>query len=118
MYRITTEPPDLMGVPEAAGFRSLISECLAKYPADRPGLAAIMGRLAEAASPAGAVPAELAETVRPGAAGQRGGAGADNDRAGGPWPEMLYEPTRPCGPATRRHPVRAGTLTWTVPATS
>ena len=50
MYRITTEPPDLTGVPEAAGFRSLISECLAKYPADRPGLAAIMERLAEAAS--------------------------------------------------------------------
>ena len=94
MYRITTEPPDLMGVPEAAGFRSLISECLAKNPADRPGLAAIMGRLAEAASPAGAVPAELAETVRPGAAGQRGGARADNDRAGEAWPEMLYEPTR------------------------
>ncbi len=47
MYRITTEPPDLTRVPEAAGFRPLISECLAKNPADRPGLAAIMGRLAE-----------------------------------------------------------------------
>ena len=52
MYRITTEPPDLTGVPEENGFRPLISECLAKNPAERPALAAIMERLAGPGSPA------------------------------------------------------------------
>ena len=52
MYRITTEPPDLSGVPEENGFRPLISECLAKNPAERPSLAAIMERLAGPGSPA------------------------------------------------------------------
>jgi serine/threonine protein kinase len=61
VYRITTEPPDLTGVTEEHGFRQLVSECLAKNPADRPSLATILERLAETGSAAEAYPAELAE---------------------------------------------------------
>ena len=43
--RITTQPPDLAGVPDERGFRQLIGECLAKSPADRPALDAILTRL-------------------------------------------------------------------------
>jgi hypothetical protein len=61
VYRITTEPPDLSGLTEEHGFRQLISECLAKNPADRPGLDTILERLAETGSAAEADPAEPAE---------------------------------------------------------
>jgi serine/threonine protein kinase/DNA-binding beta-propeller fold protein YncE len=46
--RISSEPPDLAGVPEEYGFRQLLSECLAKRPDDRPSLDDILGRLTEA----------------------------------------------------------------------
>ena len=59
VYRITTEPPDLTGVTEEHGFRQLVSECLAKKPADRPRLATILERLAETGSAAEAYLAEL-----------------------------------------------------------
>jgi len=62
IYRITTVPPDLTGVTEQHGFRQLISECLAKDPAARPGLASIMERLAETGS--AAETRSTAETVR------------------------------------------------------
>jgi serine/threonine protein kinase/WD40 repeat protein len=65
VYRITTEPPDLTGVTEEHGFRPLVSECLAKNPADRPGLAAILERLAEMGSAAEAGPAEPAKPTVP-----------------------------------------------------
>jgi len=45
VYRITSEPPDLTDVTEEHGFRQLLSECLAKNPADRPSLATILARL-------------------------------------------------------------------------
>ena len=45
--RISSEPPDLAGVPEENGFRQLLSECLAKLPDDRPSLDDILGRLTE-----------------------------------------------------------------------
>jgi WD40 repeat protein/serine/threonine protein kinase len=61
VYRITKEPPDLTGVTEEHGFRQLLSECLAKNPADRPGLATILERLAETGSAAEAYVAELRE---------------------------------------------------------
>jgi WD40 repeat protein len=61
VYRITKEPPDLTGVTEEHGFRQLLDECLAKNPADRPGLAAIVERLAETGSAAGAYLAEVRE---------------------------------------------------------
>jgi hypothetical protein len=44
--RITTQPPDLAGVPSKRGFRQLIGECLAKSPADRPALDVVLTRLA------------------------------------------------------------------------
>jgi Protein kinase domain/WD domain, G-beta repeat len=63
VYRITNAPPNLTGVPEEYGFRQLISECLAKQPAERPSLAAILERLAETGNATEAVPAELAGPV-------------------------------------------------------
>jgi WD40 repeat protein/serine/threonine protein kinase len=61
VYRITKEPPDLTGVTEEHGFRQLLSECLAKNPADRPSLATILERLAETGSAAEGYLAELRE---------------------------------------------------------
>jgi WD40 repeat protein len=61
VYRITTEPPDLTDLTEEHGFRQLVSECLAKHPADRPGLATILERLAEMGSAAEADPAKPAK---------------------------------------------------------
>ena len=93
MYRITTEPPDLTGVPEENGFRPLISECLAKNPAERPALAAIMERLAGPGSPAVASGTGAASGA--GAAGGSSGAGGDSARSGQAWPPGLsYEPTQ------------------------
>jgi serine/threonine protein kinase len=43
--RITGEPPDLAGVTDEGGFRQLVTECLAKAPADRPDLTDILARL-------------------------------------------------------------------------
>lgn len=43
--RITTEPPDLAGVPRERGLRQLIGECLAKSPSVRPALDAVLTRL-------------------------------------------------------------------------
>jgi serine/threonine protein kinase len=80
VYRITTEPPDLTGVTEEHGFRQLVSECLAKKPADRPSLATILERLAETGS---AAEAYLAEMGRPTA-----------DVPAPPVPEVGYEPTQ------------------------
>jgi serine/threonine protein kinase len=47
VHRIASEPPNLDGVPETHGLRQLISACLAKSPAERPSLSAIMTRLSE-----------------------------------------------------------------------
>jgi serine/threonine protein kinase len=64
VYRITKEPPDLTGVTKEHGFRQLLSACLAKNPADRPGLATILERLAETGSAAEAYLAEPAAGYR------------------------------------------------------
>ena len=73
VYRITTEPPDLSGVPEEHGFRELIRDCLAKSPANRPSLATIMDRLAETGTAAQAVLADpVADYWRSGGSASRG----------------------------------------------
>ena len=64
VYRITKEPPDLTGVTEEHGFRQLLSECLAKNPADRPGLATILERLTETGSATEAYLAQSAAGYR------------------------------------------------------
>jgi hypothetical protein len=46
VHHIVSQPPDLTGLPAQDGLRQLISECLAKDPADRPPLSAILARLA------------------------------------------------------------------------
>lgn len=50
LYRVVNEEPDLRAVP--AGLRELISWCLAKKPADRPSLPALMPALTGGRSPA------------------------------------------------------------------
>ncbi len=45
VHRIVSEPPDLAGLPDEGGLRELITACLAKKPADRPPVSAILARL-------------------------------------------------------------------------
>jgi serine/threonine protein kinase len=59
VYRITSEPPDLSHVPTDRGLRQLISQCLAKNPADRPSLNNILTRLTAADPQAGVVTAQV-----------------------------------------------------------
>jgi hypothetical protein len=47
VYRITSEPPDLTGVPEEGHLRQVIAACLAKTPVDRPSLVGILAGLTE-----------------------------------------------------------------------
>ena len=85
VYRITKEPPDLTGVTEEHGFRQLLSECLAKNPADRPGLATILKRLTETGSAARAYLAQSAMRLPlPGRTRRRraGPEHADSERVG------------------------------------
>src|SRR5690606_7688142 len=49
LYRVVNEEPDLSGVPD--GLRGLAASCLAKDPADRPGLDAVLAGLGAAALP-------------------------------------------------------------------
>jgi serine/threonine protein kinase len=65
VYRITTEPPDLSGLTDAHGFRRLLSECLAKDPADRPSLGTILERLTAVGSAAEAYAGELNAPTTP-----------------------------------------------------
>lgn len=67
--RITSEPPDLAGVPEQRGFRELVADCLAKSPGDRPNLRYVMARLTEDATDEAAAPDDMA----PGGAFDAGG---------------------------------------------
>ena len=47
VFRIAAESPDLTGVPEEGRFRDLVAACLAKEPAARPSVAAILTALTE-----------------------------------------------------------------------
>ncbi|WP_051065323.1 WD40 repeat domain-containing serine/threonine protein kinase [Nocardiopsis potens] len=49
LYRVVNEEPDLSGVPD--GLRGLVASCLAKDPADRPGLDAVLAGLGAAPLP-------------------------------------------------------------------
>jgi serine/threonine protein kinase len=100
VYRITTEPPDLSGLTEERGFRQLISECLAKNPADRPSLATILERLAETGS---AAEAYLDESANP---------AIDHYRPAGyrqpAEPVAGYrQPAEPAEPAGYRYPAKS-----------
>ncbi len=57
LYRVVTAQPDLTGVPDR--LRSVISACLAKSPAQRPGLAALAAMIAQAGPAIGATPASF-----------------------------------------------------------
>jgi hypothetical protein len=67
LYRVVTAQPDLTGVPPR--LRDLITACMAKDPARRPGLAALGAMItragpAVAASPTSFWPDEVAEIIR------------------------------------------------------
>jgi serine/threonine protein kinase len=68
LYRVVTAPPDLAGVP--AGLREVVSACLAKNSAERPGLTQLTAQIARArpavpaASAASFWPAPVAEVIR------------------------------------------------------
>ncbi len=67
LYRVVTGQPDLAGVP--APLRDVISACLAKNHAERPGLTALGAMIAQAgpaiaATPTSFWPAQVAEVIR------------------------------------------------------
>jgi predicted Ser/Thr protein kinase len=89
--RISSEPPDLAGVPDEGGFRQLLSECLAKYPDDRPRLAGILDRLTEAGTGARPAPSHAAEAPSPGpryapTSTMHSGGHMTTDQVAGTWP--------------------------------
>jgi serine/threonine protein kinase len=67
LYRVVTGQPDLSGVP--GGLREVIAACMMKNPAQRPGLAALVTRIAQAGPPVTATltsfwPPPVAEIIR------------------------------------------------------
>jgi serine/threonine protein kinase/WD40 repeat protein len=99
VYRITTEPPDLSGLTDAHGFRRLLSECLAKNPADRPSLSTILERLAEAGSAAEAYAGDVNAATTP-APGYRHPAAPSVDAPKPAPPEPMTPPPATPPPAT------------------
>jgi hypothetical protein len=73
LYRVVMRPPDLTGVP--ARLREVVTACLAKNPAERPGLASLAAMISRAgpavpaASPDSYWPAPVAEVIRASQAG-------------------------------------------------
>ena len=93
VHRVVSEPPDLAGLPEGSELRQLITACLAKNPADRPPLSAVIARLGpqdQDDNPAAGPPA----AADPGAA-----RGPDTQTANAnrvpPGPGQTTEPARP-----------------------
>jgi serine/threonine protein kinase len=107
MYRIVSQPPDLAGLMDQ-GLRALIEACLAKSPADRPQVHAVLAALAGS----GPVPAPAAPRTVPAADGRHAqtqpplaqrtlslAARTDPGRTAFP------PPTTPPGPPTHARPV-------------
>jgi hypothetical protein len=73
LYRVVMRPPDLTGVP--ARLREVVAACMAKDPAERPGLASLAAMISRsgpavpAASPVSYWPAPVAEVIRASQAG-------------------------------------------------
>ena len=96
--RILDGPPDLTGLTDEGGFRQLISECLAKSPADRPPLADIPTRLIETGNDAAA-----ASAAAPAAEPLRYAVEPPSRDAAAPEPPHSVEPAAGRERAKRRH---------------
>jgi len=107
LYRVVMRPPDLTRVP--ARLREVVTACLAKNPAERPGLTSLAamishaGPAAPAVSPGSYWPAPVAEVIR----ASQAGAQADVTRQPVPAAEGTHTMTAKQAPAMAPAPTMA-----------
>jgi hypothetical protein len=114
LYRVVNGRPELSGVPPR--LREIITACLARNPAARPGLPQLAAKLSRAApgappaSPGTFWPAQVAEGIRLSQAGPAGQAGQPGPagQAGQPGKAGRPGPAGQAGQPGKASPVRAG----------
>jgi hypothetical protein len=114
LYRVVMRPPDLTGVPTR--LREVITACLAKNPAERPGLSSLAAMISRtgpalpAASPASYWPAPVAEVIRASQASAQASVAQQTVSAMAGTHTMTAQQAAAMGPTLRP------TAAWTQPA--